>query len=278
MELKLRKFDMRMIKDDSVVVMLSKRGCGKSILIKDMMSYHTDIPLAMVISPTEEANGFFGDFVPNIFLHDEYDPKRMESLINRQKRVIRQIKREKSMYGTCNIDPRAFIIMDDCMYNAASWNRDSNIRYLFLNGRHVKVLTVVSTQYAHSLPPTLRTNIDYIFILRENVLKNRKIIFENFAGMFQSFELFCTVLDQTTENYECLVVCNKTQSNKLEDCVFWYKANGDPAPFRTCDERYWALDRQCSPGKDEGEDEEEVFDLDKLRKGARKMNVKVVKN
>lgn len=269
---------MRMIKDDSVVVMLAKRGSGKSLLIRDMLSYHTDIPLGMVISPTEEANGFFGDFVPKIFLHSDFDTKTIENLINRQKKVIRQIKRESELYGSCNIDPRAFLIMDDCMYNSSTWNRDTNIRYLFLNGRHVKVLTCAAIQYVVGLPPTLRTNIDYIFILRENVLKNRKVIFENFAGMFQSFELFCTVLDQTTENYECMVVCNRTQSNKLEDCVFWYKANADIAPFKTCDERYWALDRQCSSSKQDSDDEDEVFDLDKLRKGNKKFNVKVVKN
>ena len=96
--------------------------------------------------------------------------------------------------------------------------------------------------------------------------------------MFQNFELFCTVLDQTTENYECLVVCNRTLSNKLEDCVFWYKANAEIAPFKTCDQRYWALDRQCSTSNDDVDDEDEVFDLDKLRKGNKRVNVKVVKN
>ena len=32
-------------------------------------------------------------------------------------------------------------------------------------------------------------------------------------------------MDQCTENYECLVVCNNAKSNKLEDQIFWYKAS-----------------------------------------------------
>ena len=31
-------------------------------------------------------------------------------------------------------------------------------------------------------------------------------------------------MDSCTENYECLVLDNTSKSNKIEDCVFWYKA------------------------------------------------------
>ena len=32
-------------------------------------------------------------------------------------------------------------------------------------------------------------------------------------------------MDQCTENFECIVINNNAKSNKLEDQVFWYKAN-----------------------------------------------------
>jgi hypothetical protein len=31
-------------------------------------------------------------------------------------------------------------------------------------------------------------------------------------------------MDACTENYECLVLDNTAKSNKITDCVFWYKA------------------------------------------------------
>ena len=31
-------------------------------------------------------------------------------------------------------------------------------------------------------------------------------------------------MDACTENYECLVLDNTVKSNKIQDCVFWYKA------------------------------------------------------
>ena len=67
-------------------------------------------------------------------------------------------------------------------------------------------------------------SIDYVFILREPYIANRKRIYENYAGMFPTFESFCQVMDQCTENYECLVINNNAKSNKLTDQVFWYKA------------------------------------------------------
>ena len=44
---------------------------------------------------------------------------------------------------------------------------------------------------------------NYVFILREPYITNRKRIYENYAGMFPTFESFCQVMDQCTENYEC---------------------------------------------------------------------------
>ena len=70
------------------------------------------------------------------------------------------------------------------------------------------------------IPPNLRTNIDFVFILRENYVSNRKRLYEHYAGMFPSFEMFCQVMDQCTENYECLVINNNAKSNKLTDLWF----------------------------------------------------------
>jgi hypothetical protein len=272
-ELKLKKFDMRMITDECVIVLLGKRFTGKSVLVKNLLSFHTDIPLGVVISPTETSNRYFGDFVPGMFIHDEFSGKIVDNVVRRQKAAVKAMQKEKESFGSSNMDPRGFLILDDCMYDS-KWTKDINMRYLFLNGRHARVLMLLTLQYVMGMPPTMRSNIDFTFILRENSLVNRKKIFDNYAGMFNSFELFCTVMDQCTNNFECLVINNRTTSNKLEDQVFWYKAPLNTQPFKLCSPQYWALDRQCS--KKDNDETEELFDLEKLRKGAR-INVKVVK-
>ena len=217
MEIQLKKFDMEQILDDKVVVLIGKRETGKSFLCKDLLHQHKDIPCGQVISATESANGYYGKMVPPIFIHDEYKPEVISNVLKRQRMMIDKLK------SNATVDPRLFLLLDDCIYDQ-TWVKDKNVRSLFMNGRHFKILFIITMQYALGIPPNLRTNIDYIFILRENYMSNRKRLYEHYAGMFPNFEMFCQVMDQCTENFECLVIHNNAKSNKLTDQVFWYKA------------------------------------------------------
>ena len=69
-----------------------------------------------------------------------------------------------------------------------------------MNGRHYFMLFVITMQFALGIPPNLRINIDYVFILRENYISNRKRLYEHYAGMFPTFEMFAQVMDQCTED------------------------------------------------------------------------------
>jgi hypothetical protein len=218
MEIQLRKFNMEEITHDKVVVLIGKRDTGKSFLCKDILYHHQNIPVGQVISGTEGANQFYSKIVPKLFIHGEFDTQIVQNMIKRQKILIDKINN-----GDESIDPRSFLILDDCLYDN-TWAKDKYMRSVFMNGRHYKILFLLTMQFALGIPPNLRTNIDYVFILRENYVSNRKRLYEHYAGMFPSFEMFCQIMDQCTENYECLVINNNAKSNKLTDQVFWYKA------------------------------------------------------
>ena len=203
MTLELKKFDMKSISfkpnenKGPVIVLIGKRDTGKSFLVRDLLFYQQDIPIGTVISGTEEGNGFYGKMVPKLFVHNEYNTAIIENILKRQRTVLKQIKKEMETYKRTTIDPRAFVILDDCLYDN-TWARDKMMRLLFMNGRHWKVMLVITMQYPLGIPPNLRTNIDYVFILRENYIANRKRIYENYAGMFPTFESFAQVMDQCT--------------------------------------------------------------------------------
>jgi hypothetical protein len=265
MSLELKKFDMKSISfkpNDSkgpVIFLLGRRDTGKSFLVRDLLYYHQDIPIGTVISGTEEGNGFYGKMVPKLFIHNEYNTAIIENILKRQRSVLKQIKKEMETYKKSNIDPRTFVIMDDCLYDN-TWSRDKLMRLLFLNGRHWKVILIVTMQYPLGVPPTLRTNIDYVFILRDNYIANRKRIYENYAGMFPTFESFAQVMDQCTENYECLVINNNVKSNKLQDQVFWYKAE-QHNDFKLGSKEFWELSKGI-----QSDDEEEQYDPNNAKK------------
>tara|TARA_B110000467_G_C18214175_1_gene419248 strand:+ start:111 stop:950 length:840 start_codon:yes stop_codon:yes gene_type:complete len=265
MSLDLKKFDMKNISfrpDENkgpVVVLIGRRDTGKSFLVRDLLYYHQDIPIGTVISGTEAGNGFFAAHVPKLFIHDEYNTAIIENILKRQKTVMKQIKKEMEAYKRTSIDPRAFVILDDCLYDN-KWTKDKMMRLLFMNGRHWKVMLIITMQYPLGIPPNLRTNIDYVFILREPYIANRKRIWENYAGMFPTFESFCQVMDQCTENFECLVINNNSKSNKLQDQIFWYKA-ANHVNFRLGSKEFWELSKDIN-----SDEEDDIYDPNSVQK------------
>ena len=274
MTLELKKFDMKNISfrpeenSGPVIVLIGRRDTGKSYLVRDLLYYHQDIPLGTVISGTEAGNGFYSEHVPRLFIHDEYNSAIIENILKRQRTVLKQIKKEVESYRKSSIDPRAFVILDDCLFDA-TWTKDKVMRLLFMNGRHWKVILIITMQYPLGIPPNLRTNIDYVFILREPYIANRKRIYENYAGMFPTFESFCQVMDQCTENYECLVINNNSKPTKLHDQIFWYKAESHKN-FKLGSKEFWEISKTM-----DSDDEEEVYDPNSRdKKKGPKINVK----
>ena len=273
MTLELKRFDMKKItfkpteNAGPVIVLIGRRDTGKSFLVRDLLFYHQDIPIGTVISGTEAGNGFYSSHVPKLFIHEEYNSTIIENILKRQRTVLKQISKDMETYRKTTIDPRAFVILDDCLFDA-SWTKDKMMRLLFMNGRHWKLMLVITMQYPLGIPPNLRTNIDYVFILREPYISNRKRIYENYAGMFPTFESFCQVMDQCTENYECLVIHNNAKSNKLSDQIFWYKAESHK-DFKLGSKEFWELSKNINS------DDEDSYDpgASSNKKGP-KINVK----
>lgn len=261
MKLELKKFDMRQIKDGSTVLFIGRRATGKSSLLTDMFRYHTDWPIGVIISATERANHHFEQFIPKMLIYDEFDPAIVQKFMDRQEKITDQVQQEKKKYGRTDLDNRAFLILDDCLYDK-SWPNDKNIRAIFMNGRHYGITFAITMQYPLGIPPHLRANVDYVFILRDNMIKNRERIYTQYAGMFPTFDVFNQVMDSCTQNYECLVIDNKIQSNKLQDQVYWYKAD-ITCNFKVCSKELWDMqalqDERKALGYQDDDDEEETY-------------------
>jgi hypothetical protein len=242
MHFTLRKFDASTIKDTSICVIIGKRNTGKSVLAKDIMFHKRHIPAGIVMSATEEGNSFYGSWVPDSFIYNDFDRGVIEKLIDDQKRKVRE-----------GVAQNLFLVLDDCMYDKRLL-KEKCMRFLFMNGRHLKLFVMLTAQYCGDLPPDIRANIDYVFILRDNIIQNRERIFKNFMGLMPSFNHFCQLMDATTENYECLVLDNTSKSNNLSDCLFWYKAQPEHS-FKMGSPSYWRFHQSTyNPRHDDDRD------------------------
>ena len=173
MNLQLKKFNPTTMRDNSIVVFVAKRMSGKSVCVKDIMHYKRGLTAGVVMSGTEEGNGFYKDFIPDLFIYNEYKSDVIEKVVQKQKEIIKK--------GIT--DNNVFIILDDCMYDK-KFLREKIMRQIFYNGRHWNVFFMLTMQYCMDLTPDLRSNIDYVFIFRENILQNREKIWKNFFGIF----------------------------------------------------------------------------------------------
>lgn len=219
---------MKKIGRERIVCFIGSRGTGKSTLITDLMYHHRDIPMATVICGTKEGRKDFGKIIPETFIYENYTPELIAKIINRQEAAV-----ENEIEN-----PYAALIMDDCLHDVKVWMKDEKIRHIFFNGRHDKLFYIFAMQFSLGISPELRNQIDYVFILREPKISNRRRLYDHFAGMFPSFEIFCRILDEFTENYECLVIDNTSKSNKIEDQIFYYKAKLHK-PFTVGCQSYW---------------------------------------
>lgn len=212
----------------SKIVIIGKPGTGKTTLITSLLYEKSHIfPMGLAMSGTEDSNGHYSKIFPSTFVFNSLDKPVIEQFVNRQKLAKQHLP-----------NPWGVLLLDDCTDDPKLFN-DPLFLGLYKNGRHWKMLFILSLQYALDIKPAIRTNIDGTFILRETNLRNRKILWENFAGVIPDFAIFNSVLDQMTDDYTALYIHNATTSNKMEDCVFWYKAKPVPNDFRMGSDDYW---------------------------------------
>ncbi|MHB1952956.1 MAG: ATPase/DNA packaging protein [Sulfobacillus sp.] len=268
--LALKKFDMSQIKDNVIIVAIGKRNTGKSMLVLDYLFHNRNIPIGTCISPTNPYNGTYSGHVPEKFIHDEYSPELIEGVLKRQRQNIQNIKNDPEYR---NVDPRAFLILDDCLYDSKDWVKNKNIRWIFMNGRHSKLTMIMTMQYCMGIPPNLRTNIDYVFICKEPRLAMRRRLFEQYATAIPTFDMFCQILDQVTKDFGCLVLDTSSTSDKIEDQVFYYRADNH-SDFRVCLPEFWKDNDQIIRQRS-NEEEEELPDYIKYNKGSNKVKYRI---
>jgi hypothetical protein len=225
--LKIKRFDIKSMPDNVTIAMIAKRASGKSYLTREILFHKRDIPTTIAISKTEKLNKFYADFIPDIYIFDEYDNKILNKIYQRQS-LMNDDNNEKKKEGKKIKDPRAMLIMDDCMSSKGSWVKEQPITELFFNGRHHNLSFILTMQFPLGIPPEMRSNFDYIFLLADDFISNRKRLYDHYAGMFPDFNTFQQVFLDLTENYGCMVINNRVHSKDITEKVFWYKAKDTP--------------------------------------------------
>ena len=218
MQVRVRKLDVEKIKPHRIILML--RSSGKTCLMRDILSKHRDrYDFVMAMCPTVESSSILKEHMPSACVYDRYMQSKVDGLVKIASDLAAQGKERHFL-----------LVLDDVMYDKAIC-RTQSFRYLFYNGRHAKISVIILLQYLVDMPPDMRSQVDYVFTMKENTIQNRIKLYKMFFGVFQSIDDFSSVLDRCTQNFECLVLDQTLPVNGPADCIFWYKAKLDVGEF-----------------------------------------------
>lgn len=239
--IKLEKFNLERIQNNKIIVMVGSRGRGKSTILLDYLYHNQDIPFATCIAPTDSYNMTFSPHIPSRFIFSEYTPELVAGFLKRQMQL--KNKQQEARLGMGDpaykdVDCRGILIMDDCLAANKNWTSDAGLRWIFFNGRHVNITFILTMQYQLGIKPAYRANIDWVFLCKENKRIERKKLWEYYAGIFPTFQMFEQIFLKCTTDKKCMVINALSEDERLENQVFWFKASlrGD---FRICYDEFW---------------------------------------
>ena len=229
-DLPIRLFSIEDMAENSAIVLVARRGSGKSWVCRKILKRYKHIPVGIIISRTDKLNTFYGNFFADSFVHYEYKTELIHKLLARQDEMIAKMER-KAKEGK-RIDPRAFILMDDCLSDSKAWAKDKSLYEILYDGRHYKLMYVLTMQSPLGIGPDLRKQFDYIFLFKEEFAVEQKKIWLNYAGVFPTFEAFRQIFLEVTKDFCCMVIVNNDRHKRdikstgtWLDKVFWYKAD-----------------------------------------------------
>ena len=259
-ELTIRKFDLDTLLTDAVIVIIGRRRQGKSFLMRDIMyhlSKNKNIPYGKVYSTTEAANPFFHTFFPSLFISSEFSEEELDGILESQRKKVRKTAKKQNTADGRTRDNNMLLVFDDMMSaNEDLFRKSPSFKSIFTTGRHYNITFYLVLQCVLGIPPGLRENIDYAFLFSSDG-SNLKKLWENYAGVIESFDMFKSIFFQCTRDRGCLVINKTDSSDDLTNKVFFYRAS-DPGPFRFGCKSFWKLhDERCKNSDDE-DDEAEV--------------------
>ena len=182
---------------NSLICIIGKRGSGKTYLCEDLLNQMKSkfsgggILISHSVQATDSS------------IYNHYDPNILNDFMN-----------EKS-------DRRRFIILDDCL-NKSNYS-DDILKSLIYNHRHRNITVFLIVQ---EMPAFIRPLVDYIFILKGLRSTTLKAIYNYTNSItFTDFQLFRSLINKFTENnYGCMVINNRIQTDELTNAVYPYKA------------------------------------------------------
>ena len=152
-------------------------------------------------------------------------------------KLIKYQQRKSRLYSKVLKEPfplqyQIGLIFDDVTAKR-EFRKGEMLEDLFSNGRHYHAVIIISCQYLKQLPPAVRLNTDYMFLMH-NTKRTCKVLYEDYVENPETFagflDLLRTVTGQTDaagkDLFNSLVYDNVVKSAKLNEMFKIYRNEG----------------------------------------------------
>jgi hypothetical protein len=237
-EITIEEFKIEDIPLSCTWICIGSPSTGKTTFMENICYYLKHrYPVARVFIGTEANYQKCCETFHPLFVSNAYNEEQEKNHIIRQKTCA--MENGKDHPGNYAIN-----IMDDVSDDPHIY-KTKIMRGLFkLGSQHWNQLYMVGSQYAIDMPPDVRKATSYVALFREPEDIERKKLYANFGGLAGSYENFCDLMDQLTGDFTCLIFKKRSQSNNMEDCIFWYKTKVlKPWKFGCSEYKKWGLTR-----------------------------------
>lgn len=211
-KIQIKEFDVAKMHQNASMIILGMNRCYE-LVPKQILEHYKNVSNCYVISRDSLMEQFYKTIFPNISFHDYGDMNIFETVLKQQ------IANKKTEQST-----QVMIIMDYCGFeDMKKWFRNQHMREILYNGRHYNITYIMTCPISLRLNPNLRTLFDYIFIRDTDLHTDHRYVYNDYAGMFQTFDSFMEVYTQIMKNNSLMVLnrINNSVAQEICDKVFY---------------------------------------------------------
>lgn len=228
------------------IAVLGKTGSGKSVVTWALChALCPVIDMCVVMCPTAEENNYH-KITPRNLIFEDFDEDYIINLIAHQKKCMRKYGAE----GTRKV----LIILDDLAFDSKMFSCKA-FKRLFFNGRWAQITVIITSQFALSMPPPIRSQLQLVLTACEFSDNSLEKLHDNFFSIVKFTDFKRIMLEITKKRTMLVVRQTYTDTNSVDNMFFWYKAPFPVAEFRMGDPKLWEM---CERTYVDDEDEREM--------------------
>ncbi len=215
-ELDVMAFDFSSMGPNSLRLFSAKRGAGKSTWASytSQISQHARVGRFIVLAGSEKVKAYWGKIVNPMFVRDPSLELLRQIKKEQNDLIAKYIKKGKPFPPELHLS----IILDD-VAGDPSFIKSKELIDFCANGRHWECDITICLQYLKMVPPQIRQNIDYIFVLSTANQNMIKMLVEEFVSCC-SIGVLTEIMRVVTKDFGALVINNCNNGAEVLDTCF----------------------------------------------------------